>query len=191
MTKGERYEVYKAKRQRIKKDIEAAIKKKTDTSKFQELIKLTKEYETVTMAMNLDGWPVKVWPEKMTSKKWIDAYEEYLNETNNKTQTKTKAVKTDKQRFTISLCWTVKPEYCVCDSVIDILRNYFSSIGLKSDEILKNEFPDRIEFCKVYKVTCTQEKFKLILKSAEYILSISTNSAYDNCNIGVIGKELK
>ena len=74
MTKSERYEVYKAKRQRIKKDVEAAIKKKTDTSKFQELIRLTKEYETVTMAMNLDGWPVKVWPEKMTSKKWIDAY---------------------------------------------------------------------------------------------------------------------
>lgn len=191
MTKGERYEAYKAKRQKIKKDIEAAIKKKTDTSKFQELIRLTKEYEKVTTDMNLDGFAAKVYPEKMTSKKWIDAYEEYLNESNNKKLSKSKSVKSDRQSFTISLCWTVKPDYCVCDAIIDVMRNYFSSIGLKSDEILKNEFPDRIEFCKIYKLNCTKDKFNLILKSAEYILSISTSSAYDKCNIGIIGKEIK
>ena len=87
------------------------------------------------------------------------------------------------------MCWTIKPDYCVCESIIEKIQKYFESIKVASQDIARTEFPDRIEFCETYKLNCTKEQYQLILKSAEYILDIATDSAYDKCNMGIFGKE--
>ena len=193
MTKGEKRELYKAKRQKIRKDFEAALKRKDSDSKFQELIRLTKEFEKVTTDMNLDGIAAKVHPEKMQSSIWVKAYEDYMHGTHEGTtvkKSKKSVTISDQQLYNILLCWTIKHDYCVCDSIIETLQNYFMSIGLITDGTTKTSFPDRTEFCQTFKLTGTKEYFDLIIKSAEYILDITTVSAYEKCNIGIFGKEI-
>jgi hypothetical protein len=192
MTKAERIIQYKAKRQKLKTDIENAIKRRDSKEKFEQLIKLTKDYEKITTDMNLDGIPAKVWPEKLSSKKWIDTYERFIQSEHEaiKQEKKTrKSIKpVENQSYSITLCWTIKNEYCVCDAIIETIQKYFSSIGLTDSDTTQTKFPDRIEFCQEYKLSCTKDKYELILKSAEYILEIATNSAYEQCNVGLFGR---
>lgn len=186
MTKKELLEQYKSKRNKIKSDI-LSIKRLPDSvEKFQKLIKLSKSYEKVTTDMNLDGISAKVHPITLSSQYWNDAYDAFLNNRPNK-----KIVTTsDQQLYNIMLCWTIKNDYCVCDSIIETMQNYFTNIGLNVEDTIKSTFPDRTEFCQNYRYTGSKSTYEMILKSAEYILNIATVSAYEKCNIGVFGKIL-
>ena len=186
MTKREAFEQYKAKRNKIKSEINALKKSHDRVEKYQKLIKLAKDYEKVTTDMNLDGFNAKVYPATLSVQHWNDAYEAFLN------NTKIKKVVTnaDQQLYNIMLCWTIKNDYCVCDSIIETMQNYFTSIGLSVEDTIKSAFPDRTEFCQNYKFTGSKTTYEMILKSAEYILDIATVSAYEKCNIGVFGKLL-
>lgn len=194
MTKGEKREQYKLRRQKIKKDFEAALKRKDSDSKFQELIRLTREFEKVTTDMNLDGIAAKVHPEKMQSSIWVKAYEDYMHgaeEERSPKKTKKPTSASDQQLYNVLLCWTIKHDYCVCDSIIETLQNYLMAIGLTSEGTTKSSFPDRTEFCQTFKLTGTKEYFDLVIRSAEYILEITTVSAYEKCNVGIFGKEIR
>ena len=115
--------------------------------------------------------------------------QDFINGTS-KTKKATKKVNVQNDsKYNITLCWTIKPDYCICESIIEKVQKYFTSIGINSFDLTRTEFPDRIEFCETYKLKCSKEKYEVIIKSAEYILDIATNSAYDKCNMGIFGRE--
>ena len=194
MTKGKQLEIYKTKRQKIANDMRVLMKTPDSPTKFDKLIKLGKEYENITLAMNLEGFSAKVWPLNLGSQKWIEARNDYLKDKKaacKKVYNEIKSRETiQNNNYNIVLCWTIKPDYCVCESIVEKLQKYFTSIGLNTHDLTKTTFPDRVEFCETYRLNCSKDKYELILKSAEYILDISTESAYDKCNMGIFGKEL-
>lgn len=185
MKRKELIEQYKNKRNKIKSDI-LSIKRTPDSvEKYLKLIKLAKSYEKVTTDMNLDGFSAKVYPATMSSQYWNDEYERFLD------GRKARPVITNTdQQYNIMLCWTIKNDYCVCDSIIETMQNYFISVGLDVKDTVKSSFPDRVEFCQNYRYTGSKVSYEMLMKSAEYILNIATVSAYEKCNIGVFGKIL-
>lgn len=187
MTKGERLEQYKIKRKKIKNEISTVKKTQDRVEKFQKLIKLAKDYEKITTDMNLEGISAKVYPVTLSVQYWTDAYEDFLHGI--KKSKKSETI-TDENLYNIMLCWTIKNDYCVCDSIIENMQMYFSNIGLITEDTVKTTFPDRTEFCQNYKFTGSKASYDLIMKSAEYILEISTVSAYEKCNVGIFGKIL-
>ena len=189
MTKKELHKEYIAMRQKIK-DATAALKKTKDSKeKFEKLIKVTSDFESYVTDTQLKGLTYAS-AHPYSSQKWIDAYYEFVNRPKTKTKVKKKTPsKHIKQTYNIMLCWTIKPDYCVCESIIEKIQKYFESIKVASHDTTWTEFPDRIEFCETYKLNCTKEQYQLILRSAEYILDITTDSAYDKCNMGIFGKE--
>lgn len=184
MTRKEQVEQYKNKRNKIKADILSVSRTPDSVEKYQKLIKLAKSYEKVTTDMNLDGINAKVYPVKMSSQYWSEAYENFLS---GRKKTPVAPI-TDQQQYDIMLCWTIKNDYCVCDSIIETMQNYFTSIGVSAADTTKSTFPDRTEFCQNYKYTGSKSSYELIMKSAEYILNFATVSAYEKCNIGIFGK---
>jgi superfamily II helicase len=164
------------------------VKKNPDTvEKFQKMVKLAKNYEKVTTDMNLEGFNAKVHPNNMSVQYWQDAFEDFLHDTKKLKKTVTK---TDDHLYNIILCWTIKNDYCVCDSIIETMQNYFTNMGLSVEDTTKTTFPDRTEFCQNYKFSGSKSSYDLLMKSAEYILDITTLSAYEKCNVGIFGKKL-
>ena len=189
MTKKELQQQYSAKRQKMKDAVASLKATKDSKTKFERLIKITTDYESFITDLQLSGL-TKATAYPYSSQKWIDAYYAFVN----KPKAKPKAKKTDKNKknkYNIILCWTIKPDYCVCESIIAKVKNYMSTIKLKCNDITRIDFPDRVEFCQTYELNCTKEKYDLIMKSAEYILELSTDSIYDKCNVGIFGKEQK
>ena len=187
MTKAELYREYQAKRKKIK-DAVAALKVTRDSSeKFEKLIRLTTDFEAYVVDVQLKGL-AQATSNPYTSQKWVDAYYAFRNKP--KKVVKKKVQSNQKKDYNIMLCWTIKPDYCICDAIIAKVQKYLASIKLSVNDVTKTEFPDRTEFCETYKLKCTKKEYDLILKSAEYILDIATESAYDKCNMGIFGKEL-
>lgn len=189
MTKGKRYEYFKNRRNKLKIDIDNTIKKPNGKTKFEKLIKLSKEYESLISDMNLEGFSGKVYGKKYETKYWIEVYNEFKNGKSNKKIVTDNKIQ-ENNMYDIILCWTIKHDYCVCEPVIEKIQNYFKSINISAIDLVKTNFIDRVEFCETYRLECTKEKFDLILKSAEYILDITADSIYDKCNIGIFGKSL-
>lgn len=188
MTKAELYREYQAKRTKIKDAVNALKVTKDSNEKFERLIRLTTDFEAYVVDTQLKGLKqAKSHP--YNSQKWVDAYYAFKNKPKPKPKPK-KSTINQKKDFSISLCWTIKPDYCVCEGIIAKIQKYFETIKISSTDITRTEFPDRIEFCETYRLKCTKEKFDLILKSAEYLLDITTESAYDKCNMGIFGQQL-
>lgn len=185
MTKAERLEQYKAKRNKIKSEITSTKKSADRVEKYQKLIKLAKDYEKITNDMNLEGFAAKVHPHTLSVKYWEDEFDSFLHGTRN---LKKSVTNTDDQLYNIMLCWTIKNDYCVCDSIIETMQNYLTNVGLQSEDTVKTTFPDRTEFCQNYKFSGSKTSYELLMKSAEYILDITTLSAYEKCNVGIFGK---
>ena len=164
---------------------------KDSKAKFEKLIKLTTDYEAFIMDINLQGLTnVSAYP--FSSQKWVDAYYAFMNAPKSTKKTKkTKIDKTKKYKYNIVLCWTIKADCCICESIINTVQNYMKAIKLNGENIIRTDFIDRTEFCQTFELNCTKEKYELILKSAEYILDISADSIHDKCNIGIFGKEIK
>ena len=171
-------------------EIKSLSKSKDSNEKFEQLIKITKQYESYINKLNKKGLNIKVSPITLTSNKWKEAYKKYKSKTKIK-ETKNKIVKTiiEDSYYNIMLCWTIKYDYCFCESIIEHIQKYFDSIDLKKVDLTKTDFIDRVEFCEVYKIKCSKEKYDLIIKSAEYLLTVLSNSTYDKCNIGIFGKK--
>lgn len=93
--------------------------------------------------------------------------------------------------YNIMLCWTTKVDYCVCDSIINAVRDYLLKMKLEKVDNHTTTFIDKIEYCEVYQITTTKDIYEIILNSTQYILDISSDSIYDKCNVGVFGKEIK
>jgi hypothetical protein len=192
MTKGQMYEIYKAKRQKLATKIRELIKTKDSKDKFQKLIKLTREYEKITADMNLDGIAAKVYPATLGSQKWVDAYDTFMKAHAENCRKAYREVKqmSDHNKYNIMLCWTEKKDHCICESVVEKIKTYFSTLNIALMDVNKTDFPDRIEVCETYKIKCSKETYEFVLRSVECLISLLTESAYETCNIGVFGKNL-
>lgn len=170
-------------------DYDKAHKQKLDTH-YKHLIKLCKEFEKNIIILQNYGYKTSVWHKKLNYRTWEAELKTKTNivipkiENNINIQDKTNL-------YYINLAWTVKPNYYVCNSIIDKVKNYLEKMKLTYIFTYIDEFPDRIEYSHEYKIKCTEEVYNTIINSAEYILEISTDSAYESCNIGVFGRKIE
>lgn len=190
MTKRKQLAAFKARRNELTNSIREAMALPDSEEKFKKLIKATKLYKSLIDDMNLEGFSAKVWPATFETKRWIEAQAEFIKAKKDRCIKSYRAVKENNSTYTITLCWTIKPDYCVCEPIVNKLQKYFASLNIPSVDRVSTEFPDRVEFCETYKLVGTEEKYELIIKSAEYILDITADSIYDKCNIGLFGKKL-
>lgn len=180
------------------------IKEKDSNNKFENLIKLCKELDDILYKIIKLGYSTQVYARRFNVDYWKERYNKFKEYEKSKSVNKKevdytqlvvpqkKIVKSenvvDKKTYYISICWTVKPEYCVCDSIIDSIKKYFETMKCTLSDASVNQFPDRVEYQYTYKLKTTQDVYEAILTSSKYILEMSTSSIYDNCNIGIFGK---
>lgn len=178
----------KKKRLSIRNSIYTTAKRKDSADKFERLISLSKEYNELTYHLTLDGCDVEIQSDKLRTDYWKRAYDEYILE--QQTQHTELKKKTDR-KWNITLCWSARPDYCVCDNVVDKVRKYLIEMGLKHMSDERTEFDDRVEFREVYQFKGPKVVYDTYLKSAEYILTITADSIHDMCNVGVYGKKIE
>ena len=172
-------------------DYDKEHKKKSEED-LKILIKWCKEYESLTKQYQKFDKNAKIWHTKLDYRNW----EKILKEKTSVAKVvKSKSIKETDQIETnlyyINLAWTVKPNYYVCNSIIDKIKNYFEKMKLTYTFTYMDEFPDRIEYSHEFKIKCTEDVYNTIISSAEYILEISTESAYESCNIGIFGRKIE
>ena len=179
------------------------IKEKDSKKKYDTLIKLCKDLHEIVDTINDKGGKADAVAQRFNVDYWKDRYNKYVERTKSKqkpikeptiprkSRKALTAVSTDIQNlYYIMLCWTAKPEYCVCDSIIENIKSYLETMKC---EYFDNEaalFPDRIEYCTTFKLRATNDVYEVILSSAKYILDMTIDSIYDNCNIGIFGKKI-
>jgi hypothetical protein len=178
----------KEKKAQVKEEVKTVMQLKDSPEKFEKLISITTKYEKflsklINSTPGIDFGPsIAI----LTPEHWKTKAYQYKKKIKAK-EIKTKPV-VENGYYNIMLCWTVKPDYCLCESIIEKLRKYFESVKLDAIDLAKTEFPNRTEFCETYKLRGSKEKYDLILNSADYLLHILADSTYDKCNIGIFGK---
>lgn len=191
MTKTQCLQEVKEKKAQVKEEVKAVMQLKDSPEKFEKLISITTKYEKYLIKLINKTPGVDLKPSMrgiaiLTPENWKAKYKEYKKKVKAK-EAKSKPVVEDGY-YNIMLCWTVKPDYCLCESIIEKLRKYFESVKVSAVDLTKTEFPNRTEFCETYKLRGSKEKYDLILNSADYLLHILADSTYDKCNIGIFGR---
>jgi hypothetical protein len=177
----------KEKKAQVKEEVKTVMQLNDSPEKFEKLISITTKYEKF-LAKLINSTPgIDFGPSIaiLTPEHWKAKAYQYKKKAKAK---ETKAKPVEDGYYNIMLCWTVKPDYCLCESIIEKLRKYFESIKIPVVDLVKTEFPNRIEFCETYKLRCTKDKYELIISSAEYLLNALSDSIYDKCNIGIFGR---
>ena len=179
--------------------INELIKSYDSIEKFNELVKLTKEFKLSCKKLAELGVGTRKLPhpELFETSYWEDK----LKSAGGKPSKIEKPVKTKKEKpkeitqqkslYNIMLCWTARADYCVCDSIINAVRDYLIKMKLEKVDSNCTKFIDKVEYSEIYQISITKEIYDVIISSAQYILDISTDSVYDKCNVGVFGKEIK
>lgn len=169
------------------KDIEQKTK-----NDYKTLISKCKEYIKQIEFLQENGYAISIQKKYAYPEYWMSELEKFLRKsmfTPNKKKTKKHSAD---NTYYIMICWSVTPDYFICDGLIEVLKNYFEKLKLKHNiefiDIMKDDFPGRTEYTCTYKAKITPEVYNTIISSAEYILDISNSSTYDKCNIGIFGK---
>ena len=188
--KNTKIERLNQKKEKLVFEINNLIKKDDDKIKFQALIRNCKSLTNTIHDLQLEGVKVRLSAQKYSYEYWAERYDAYINSNKAKIiQQKSVTNKEKKCIYNILLCWTVKIDYCICESIIKKLQDYLIKMNMKLVDSSNDNFIDRIEHCETYQIKTTENVFNTILKSAEYILDISADSIYDKCNIAVFGKK--
>lgn len=186
-TKTQCRQEVKEKKAQVKEEVKTVMQLQDSPEKFEKLISITTNYEKFLSKLNrIPGVDFKPGIAILTPENWKAKYKEYKKKIKVK-EAKSKPV-ADDGYYNIMLCWTVKSDYCLCESIIEKLRKYFESVKVSAIDLAKTEFPNRTEFCETYKLRGSKEKYDLILNSADYLLHILADSTYDKCNIGIFGR---
>jgi hypothetical protein len=178
----------KEKKAQVKEEVKTVMQLNDSPEKFEKLISITTKYEKF-LAKLINSTPgIDFGPSIaiLTPEHWKAKAYQYKKKAKAK-EAKSKPV-VDDGYYNIMLCWSVQPDYCLCESIIEKLRKYFESVKVPAIDLAKTEFPDRTEFCETYKLRGSKEKYDLILNSADYLLHILADSTYDKCNIGIFGR---
>lgn len=186
---SKRIDVLKDTRKRVRASIYSTAKRKDSPEKFKKLIALTREYGQLTYELTLDGCPVSNESQILRESHWKTLYDEYILHTQE--QVNEEITKKTSKRWNISLCWSVRPDYCVCDHIVSKVRDYLTTMGLKKVDECQQVFDDRTEFSETYRFEGAKVLYTMIVKSAEYVLDVSSDSIHDKCNVGVYGKKVE
>ena len=182
------------KKDQIAEDINMHSKAEDDKTKFTTIIKLCKSYKDVVTDLQLEGVKVRAISKRFTTEYWQEKYDKFIEaekiKINEKKSEKDVTKPPKKFIYNIVLCWTTKADYCICDSIIGKVRDYLLKMDLKLIDTSNDNFIDRSEHTETYKIKTTEDIYKTILSSAEYILDISADSVYDRCNVGIFGKRI-
>lgn len=183
-----------ARRTQVAKEVRNLEKEIDSKKKFQTIIKLCKEFTSVTKFLQSHGEPVDDGPKRYNVKYW----EEQFNEFNKKQKSlaeskfpKKTETATNNSLYYIMLCWTNKNDYFVCGSVIDKIKTYFEKLKLEFFDTQTTSFPDRTEHCSTFKFRGSEDMYNTIILSAEYIIDISASTAIEHCNVGVFGQKIE
>lgn len=174
----------KDKRVKLRNKIYSVSKRKDSKDKFEKLIDLTNEYNKLTFELTMQGFQVETSSQLLRESYWKHLYDEFVLSHEDTPK------KTDK-KYNISLCWSVRPDYYVCEGVVSKVREYLLKMGLKKVDECQQQFDDRTEFCETYRFVGAKVLFTTIVKSAEYVLEVSSDSIHDMCNVGVYGKKVE
>lgn len=182
-------DILKDKRKRLRGSIYSVAKRKDSAEKFEKLIELTKEYSRMTFELTLEGCQVSNDSPTLREAHWKKLYDEYI--LTKQEQVNEKISKKTDRKWNISLCWSVRPDYCVCDHIVSKVRDYLTTMGLKKVDECQQVFDDRTEFSETYRFEGAKVLYTMIVRSAEYVLDVSSDSIHDKCNVGVYGKKVE
>lgn len=182
-------DVLKDKRNRLRNTIYSAAKRKDSTDKFERLISLTKEYGQMTYELTLAGCQMSIDSDRLRESYWKRLYDEYI--LTKQEQVNEKISKKTDRKWNITLCWSVRPDYCVCDHIVGRVRNYLITMGLRKVDECQQVFDDRTEFSETFRFEGAKVLYSMIVKSAEYVLDVSSDSIHDKCNVGIYGKKVE
>lgn len=174
----------KDRRKRLRNTIYSVSRRKDSKEKFEKLIDLTKEYTELTFELTMQGCSVDTSTPILRESYWRQLYDEFNIGVEDSPK------KMDKN-WNITLCWSVRPDYCVCDHIVTKVRGYLLEMGLKKIDEHQQTFEDRTEFSETYRFVGAKMLYNLIIKSAEYILEVSSDSIHDMCLVGVYGKKVE
>ena len=186
-----------AKRTQVAKEVRDLEKEVDSKKKFQTIIKLCKEFTSVTKFLQSHGEPVDDGPKRYNVKYWEEQFNEFnkkqksLEESKFPKKVETPVTATNNSLYYIMLCWTNKNDYFVCGSVIDRIKTYFEKLKLEFFDTQTTSFPDRTEHCSTFKFRGSEDVYNTIISSAEYIIDISASTIIENCNVGVFGQKIE
>jgi hypothetical protein len=186
-----------ARRTQVAKEVRDLEKEVDSKKKFQTIIKLCKEFTSVTKFLQSHGEPVDDGPKRYNVKYWEEQFNEFnkkqksLEESKFPKKVETPTVATNNSLYYIMLCWTNKNDYFVCGSVIDRIKTYFEKLKLEFFDTQTTSFPDRTEHCSTFKFRGSEDVYNTIISSAEYIIDISASTIIENCNVGVFGQKIE
>lgn len=186
-----------ARRTQVAKEVRDLEKEADSKKKFQTIIKLCKEFTSVTKFLQSHGEPVDDGPKRYNVKYWEEQFNEFnkkqksLEESKFPKKVETPVTETNNSLYYIMLCWTNKNDYFVCGSVIDRIKTYFEKLKLEFFDTQTTSFPDRTEHCSTFKFRGSEDVYNTIISSAEYIIDISASTIIENCNVGVFGQKIE
>lgn len=185
-----------ARRTQVAKEVRDLEKEVDSKKKFQTIIKLCKEFTSVTKFLQSQGEPVDDGPKRYNVKYWEDQFNEFNKKQKSLEESKfPKKVETpvasNNSLYYIMLCWTNKNDYFVCGSVIDKIKTYFEKLKLEFFDTQTTSFPDRTEHCSTFKFRGSEDTYNTIISSAEYIIDISASTVIEHCNVGVFGQKIE
>lgn len=180
----------KKRRRNIGIAIDKAAKNIKCKSDYEHIIRLSKEYSNITTSLQLEG--VKATITKLRDYNyWAGEYDKHLKDPDYTTTIIKKLVtvidtpEDETKKWTITLCWTIQNDYCICDSIIKSVQDYLIKMNSTLTDKTTATFSDRVEHHEIYHFEGSEEAYKLILKSAEYILDIVSGSMHEKCNVGI------
>lgn len=181
------------KRKKLRQKILGARNGIKTQSFFDKMIKLTKEYEDQTKALENSGHKLSISAEWLTPVYWQLLKKSY----NGKFETRKKHINTitENDTWQIIISWTVPPNNCSCSTPVENVKNYLEklskTIGVKLKDTQSYIFNNQQEVSYIFELNSIESTYISILESAKYILDISSVTEKELCNVGIYGKKIE
>ena len=163
---------------------------KNSIGDLEYIIDVLTKFEKYIARINKKGIiTIPVQPPTLTSAYWKKYYKEL------KQKEKLSRQAPHDVYHNIMLCWSIKNNYNNTDKdniskIAAYIDTYLKSVGFKNNESTSTDFQDRLEYCNNYRHKCNNEKYDIVIKSAEYLLNTITDITNNNYDIEVFGKKI-
>ena len=172
---------------KVKEALKLAKCKKNSIDELEYIISVLTKFEKYIARINKKGIiTIPVQPPTLTSSYWKNFYKELKHKDKLSRQIPHDVY------HNIMLCWSIKNNYKDEDkekinNIATAIDEYLKLFGFKNNESTTTDFQDRQEYCQNYRHKCNNEKYDIVVKSAEYLLNTITDEKYD---IEVFGKKI-